>query len=64
MRAALGAFVAALVTAIGLMHSYQVTKFDVISSIQPAWQWVGAYLLMGLVFLLTPLIARPTADNH
>jgi AGZA family xanthine/uracil permease-like MFS transporter len=60
-RAALGAFVAALVTAVGLMHSYQVTKFDIISSIQPAWPWVGAYLLMGLVFLVTPLIARPDA---
>jgi AGZA family xanthine/uracil permease-like MFS transporter len=65
-QAAFCVFFAAGVSLLGLMHSYQVTKFDVISAVQPAWEWAGSYVLMGFVFLLIPLLARPedeTAHN-
>src|SRR5258708_5323239 len=62
LKAGLCSFFAAAVSLLGLMHSYLVTKFDVISSIQPAWEWAAAYVLMGLIFMLIPMIAKPD-DN-
>ncbi len=59
LQAGLCSFFAAIVSLLGLMHSYQVTKFDVVSSVQPAWEWAAAYVMMGLVFMLIPLLSKP-----
>jgi AGZA family xanthine/uracil permease-like MFS transporter len=42
--------VAALLSAVGLMHSYQWTVDDTVLSLTPAWPFVGGYAVMALVF--------------
>jgi AGZA family xanthine/uracil permease-like MFS transporter len=42
---------AALLSALGLMHSYRFAAGDTVLSLSPAWPWAGGYAAMGLVFL-------------
>ncbi len=43
--------VAALLSALGLMHSYRFAASDTVLALSPAWGWVLGYAAMGLVFL-------------
>jgi AGZA family xanthine/uracil permease-like MFS transporter len=49
--AALWCFVAALLSGVGLMHSYRWTPADTAVSLTPAWPWAIGYLVMGFCFL-------------
>lgn len=42
---------ASLLSACGLIHSYQWTAGDTALSLTPAWEWAVAYALMALIFL-------------
>jgi AGZA family xanthine/uracil permease-like MFS transporter len=50
LQASAWCLAAALLSALGLMHSYRWTPADTALSMVPAWPWAMAYGLMGLVF--------------
>jgi AGZA family xanthine/uracil permease-like MFS transporter len=54
--AALWCLVAAVLSAIGLMHSYAWTPADTVVSLTPAWPWAAGYLVMALIFAMAPWI--------
>jgi AGZA family xanthine/uracil permease-like MFS transporter len=54
--AALWCLVAAVLSAIGLMHSYAWTPADTVVSLTPAWPWAAGYLVMALIFAVAPWI--------
>ena len=48
--AAVWCLAAAILSAVGLMHSYRWTAADTAVSLTPAWPWVIGYLVMGSCF--------------
>jgi adenine/guanine/hypoxanthine permease len=50
MTAAKWCFVAALLSAAGLMHSYQWTPDDTVLKLAPAWPFAAGYAVMALLF--------------
>ncbi len=61
-QGALWCAVAAVFSGIGLMHSYAWTPTDTVISLNPAWPFVAAYLIMGLILCLAPWITVPAKD--
>lgn len=59
--AAMWCFAGAALSALGFMHSYVWTPADTVLSLTPAWPFVQAYALMGLVFLVAPFITTRSA---
>ncbi|MCY1011643.1 NCS2 family permease [Nannocystis pusilla] len=55
-HAAAWCFAGAALSALGFMHSYVWTPADTVLSLSPAWPFVQGYFLMGLVFLVAPLV--------
>ncbi|QSA99172.1 NCS2 family permease [Methylococcus sp. EFPC2] len=51
VQASLWCWAAALLSALGLMHSYRWDAGDTVLSLTPAWPWVTGYAVMGSVFL-------------
>ncbi len=62
-RASLWCFAAAALAACGLLHSYRFVGGDSVLALQPAWQFVTAYAVMGVCFLAAPLLTRP-GEGH
>lgn len=56
LHAAWWCFAGAALSALGFMHSYVWTPADTVLSLTPAWPFVQGYFLMGLVFLVAPLV--------
>lgn len=54
--AALWCLAAAVLSALGLMHSYVWTPADTVVSLTPAWPWVAGYAIMAAIFFLAPWI--------
>jgi len=48
----------AVLSAVGLMHSYKYTPADVVLSLTPAWKWCYGYLLMAGVMFVAPWITE------
>ena len=42
--------VGALLSAVGLMHSYQWTASDTVLKLTPAWPFAAGYAVMALIF--------------
>lgn len=61
-RAALWFLGGALLSALGLTHSFVNTGFDIIAQLRPAAPWILGYLLMAAVCLAVPSCTRKT--NH
>ena len=57
VQASLWCWVAAILSALGLMHSYRFAASDTVLSLTPAWPWVIGYACMGLVFLSARWVA-------
>lgn len=55
-------FVAALLSALGLMHSYRFVSGDAVLSLTPAWPWAIGYGAMGLVFVAARWLAVAEAE--
>lgn len=55
-QAAAWCFAGAALSALGFMHSYVWTPADTVLSLSPAWPFVQGYFLMGLVFIVAPLV--------
>lgn len=62
-QAAFWCLLAAVLSATGLMHSFQWLSADTALSLTPAWPWVLGYGLMSLCFLLAPWLTRPKDDS-
>jgi AGZA family xanthine/uracil permease-like MFS transporter len=54
---------AAVISATGLMHSYQWTASDTVLRLTPAWPFAIAYGVMAVTFFLAQWITEP-ADGH
>src|SRR5712671_745081 len=54
---------AAVISATGLMHSYQWTDADTILRLTPAWPFAIAYAAMAVMFFAAQWITEPT-DGH
>ena len=79
-RAAWWSFSGALLSILGLMHSFKLTGTDSIinlplielltggasdlSSIFPAWEYAVAYALVGIILLVTPWVTRTEANGE
>jgi AGZA family xanthine/uracil permease-like MFS transporter len=59
VRASIWCGIAALLSAMGLMHSYTFVFGDTAVSLTPAWPWVQGYLIMGACFVLAPWLTVP-----
>ncbi len=55
--------IAAGLSAVGLLHSYQWTPADTAVSLAPAWPWASGYCAMALVFLAARWLTRP-GEGH
>jgi len=64
MQAGLWCGVAALLSALGLMHSYRFAASDTVLSLAPAWPWALGYAGMGLVFLAARWLTVAEADDE
>jgi len=64
MQAGLWCGVAALLSAIGLMHSYRFAPGDTVLSLSPAWAWVWGYVAMGSVFFAARWLTVAEADSE
>jgi len=63
-QASLWFFAAAVLSTLGLMHSFKFTDSDVVMDLsQPGWAWAYGYAITGGILLLAPLITRPS-DGH
>lgn len=63
-QAALWALAAALLSLIGLMHSYTFSPGDVVLNFgSPAWPWVVGYSFMALLFSIMKFITRPSLSE-
>jgi AGZA family xanthine/uracil permease-like MFS transporter len=51
VQAGLWCWIAALLSFLGLMHSYRWAPGDTVLSLTPAWPWVWGYAAMGLTFM-------------
>jgi len=54
---------AAVISATGLMHSYQWTDADTVLRLTPAWPFAIAYGVMAIMFFVAQWITEP-ADGH
>jgi AGZA family xanthine/uracil permease-like MFS transporter len=54
--AALWCLVAAVLSMLGLMHSYAWTPADTVVSLTPAWPWAAGYGVMAAIFFVAPWI--------
>jgi AGZA family xanthine/uracil permease-like MFS transporter len=62
--ASLWCFSAAVLSALGLMHSYRYVEGDTSLDLwAPAANWAMGYALMGLLFLIAPYITEPS-EKH
>ncbi len=61
--AAVWCCVAAALSALGLMHSFQWTPGDTTILLAPAWPWAAGYVLMAIVFLSAHVLTVPD-DTH
>lgn len=57
-------FAASLLSAIGLLHSFDWTKTDTVVKLAPAWPWAIGYAIMGVVFICAKWITEPTEKGH
>lgn len=62
-QAALCSWVAAFLALLGLVHSYRFIQADTVLSLSPAWPWVYAYCLMGVVFFAARWLTIPVPSE-
>jgi AGZA family xanthine/uracil permease-like MFS transporter len=63
-QAAMWAWAAAGLSAVGLMHSYEFTPGDTVVHLAPAWPWAVGYGLVGGVFFAARWITEPDEASH
>jgi AGZA family xanthine/uracil permease-like MFS transporter len=63
-RAAAGwCLVAAVLSAVGLMHSFRWIPGDTALSLKPAWPWAAGYALMALLFFVAPWVTEEGGEH-
>jgi AGZA family xanthine/uracil permease-like MFS transporter len=64
-KAAVWCLAGALLSALGLMHSFAWdAKDSTLAFLQPAWQWVIAYCIMAAVFVSAKWLTRSVKAGH
>jgi AGZA family xanthine/uracil permease-like MFS transporter len=56
--------VGALLSATGLVHSWQLTPQDAVMALRPAWPFVAGYGFVAALLLLAPWITEPEDAVH
>jgi len=64
VQAGLWCGIAALLSALGLMHSYRFATSDTVLSLTPAWGWMWGYVAMGLVFIAARWLTVVEAESE
>ena len=65
LQAAAWCGAAAVLSALGFMHSYRFLESDTAMELwKPAWPWAIGYAIMGGVFVLARWVTVPTKDGH
>jgi AGZA family xanthine/uracil permease-like MFS transporter len=59
IHAAVWSGIAAILSAVGLIHGYRFTASDTAMDLVPAWPWTAGYVVMGTCFLLARWLTRP-----
>ena len=52
----------AVLSAVGLVHSYRWTSADTVLSLTPAWPWAIGYLAMAACLAVAPWVTTPVDD--
>jgi len=52
----------AVLSAVGLVHSYRWTAADTVLSLTPAWPWAAGYGVMAVCFAVAPWVTLPVDD--
>ena len=63
-RAAAWCALAALLSALGLMHAWAWTPGDVVMRLSPAWSHAAGYAFMALLLLAAPWVTEPEDGPH
>jgi AGZA family xanthine/uracil permease-like MFS transporter len=63
-RAGAWCLLAALLSALGLMHSYAFTPGDVVMRLAPAWPYAAGYAFMALLLFAAPWVTEPEDAPH
>src|SRR5678815_4071818 len=61
-QAALWCLGGAVLSAVGLIHSYRWATADTVLSLTPAWPWTVGYTVMAACFALAPWVTLPVDD--
>ncbi len=65
VQASLWCFAAAILSALGFMHSYRFNHGDTtLALLTPAWPWATGYAIMGAIFLGAKCLTTPVDKGH
>ena len=64
VRAGIWAAAAAVLSALGLMHSFAYTPGDTVLQLAPAWPWAAGYAIMALAFVAARWLTEPHEGGH
>ncbi len=64
VRAAAWFGCAAVLSALGLMHSWQLTSDDAVMRVAPAWPYAAGYAFVAVLLLLAPWLTEPDDASH
>jgi len=53
-----------VLSAAGIIHSFEIEAFDIVSRLSPAWEWSGAYLAVAALMLAMPYLSQPDSDKR
>jgi AGZA family xanthine/uracil permease-like MFS transporter len=62
VRAGLWCMGGAVLSALGLLHSYRWTSSDTVLSLRPAWPFVAGYAVMAVIFVLARWVTVPEPE--
>lgn len=62
VRAAVWFLVGAVLSALGLVHTFTYVTGDIVGLLQPGWKWVAGYLAMAATMLVFPLVMVRTKE--
>jgi AGZA family xanthine/uracil permease-like MFS transporter len=56
--------IAAVLSTVGLVHSWQLTAQDTVMSLSPSWPHVAGYAFVAFLLAVSPLITEPDEGAH
>ena len=63
VRASVWCGAGAVLSALGLVHSYRFTAGDTALRLAPAWPWAAGYAFLAVLLLVAPWITSPSEEH-